>query len=67
MRIYLYNEQVFPIWRHLLLLDHLSEAYKIFWIVSDKWYFAFLVANSFKVHYLHFGLHLGDSYLKQRQ
>ena len=29
--------------------------------------FRFLVANSFKVHFLHFGLHLGDSYLKQRQ
>lgn len=26
--------------------------------------FRFLVANSFKVHFLHFGLHLGDSYLK---
>jgi len=29
--------------------------------------FRFLVANSFKVHFLHFGLHLEDSYLKQRQ
>lgn len=29
--------------------------------------FRFLVANSFKVHFLHFELHLGDSYQKQRQ
>ena len=29
--------------------------------------FRFLVANSFKVHFLHFGLHLGNSYQKQRQ
>ena len=28
--------------------------------------FRFLVANSFKVHFLHFELHLGDSYQKQR-
>ena len=38
-----------------------------FWIVSDKWYFAFLVANSFKVQKMHFELHLGNSYQKQRQ
>ena len=29
--------------------------------------FRFLVANSFKVHFLHFELHLENSYQKQRQ
>ena len=34
----LYNEQVFPKWRYLLLIDHLSEGIQIILIVSDKSY-----------------------------
>ncbi len=36
-RAYVYiKEQVFPNWKHLFLIGHLSEGIQIFLIVSDK-------------------------------
>ena len=49
---YYNNEQVFPNWKHLLLIDHLSEGIQIFLIVSDKcfWLIEYLTIISVQQH-----------------
>lgn len=51
------NEQVFPNWKHLLLIDYLSEDIQIFLIVSDRRYTSYhshhikMFGNSEQVQY----------------
>ena len=51
----------------MLLLRAFVQVLQFFLDSVGQMVFRFLVANSFKVQKMHFELHLGNSYQKQRQ